>query len=356
MLRRSDESAWTIIQSRPSTIIFSTTSRRSVESGDFEYRPLGFENDLFTARVYKRSFVRLFTIQRGPTAEQPIVSEDQSRRPQRTSTMKSQLAASLRSWRTASMNSEQTSSSFSRRTPSIAPQRTASQLDFHQDPEADTDETSIVSGSLISEEVASSYNGSSIMRHYEESIISDDAETIRWPSRSADHYEHAGATTASSRSTEDTTVVPIYSVLPIDEPTDTWLLNLAASQNRWDILDKILATWSPDDLEAWKTRTFFDACVQGNEGVVQFMLDRGMSVHRQTSGPGVRWRAIHLAVSSGRIAAVKVLLDAGASVNDTSSQGHRPLNESVSQGNVSMTAFLLQAGAVVSSRALILRS
>jgi len=233
----------------------------------------------------------------------------------------------------------------------MASQRTVSQHDSGQDPEVDIDEASIFSGSFISEEATSSFNGSIIMRYYEDATNSDDAETIRSLSLRAARLEHASATTASSRSTEDTAVASIHSGLPIGESTDTWLLDVAASQNRWDILDRILATLSPDDLAAWKLKTFFSACEQGNESMIQFMVDRGVSVHGATPGTGVWRRAIHLVVSSGRIEAVKALLDAGALINDISSHGYRPLHESVSLGNTSMTAFLLQAGAAVSSGA-----
>lgn len=56
MLRAADESAWTIVNSRASTSIRDRDSLVSVESAELIYRRLSCEDDLFTARVYKRNF------------------------------------------------------------------------------------------------------------------------------------------------------------------------------------------------------------------------------------------------------------------------------------------------------------
>jgi len=55
-LKLSDESAWTIVNSRASFSTCDNASLMSVESAELVYRPLDFENDLFTARVYKRNY------------------------------------------------------------------------------------------------------------------------------------------------------------------------------------------------------------------------------------------------------------------------------------------------------------
>ena len=59
--KKSDESAYSIVPSRMSSRISISTRqinvRGSIRSeGDIEYRRLSFENDLFTARVYKRNY------------------------------------------------------------------------------------------------------------------------------------------------------------------------------------------------------------------------------------------------------------------------------------------------------------
>ena len=56
ILRRSDESAWTIVQSRPSTVRSSLRRRQSAESSEYFYHEFSFDDQLFTARVYKRNY------------------------------------------------------------------------------------------------------------------------------------------------------------------------------------------------------------------------------------------------------------------------------------------------------------
>ena len=59
-LRASDESAYSIVPSRMSSLMSvstrSQTSNSSIESKELVYYPLSFEDDLFTARVYKRNY------------------------------------------------------------------------------------------------------------------------------------------------------------------------------------------------------------------------------------------------------------------------------------------------------------
>ena len=78
IFRASDASAYSIVPSRVSSRwSISTRSRMSVlsiDSNDLVYRPLSFEDDLFTARVYKRNYQNrlvssLYKTQRGKTRE-----------------------------------------------------------------------------------------------------------------------------------------------------------------------------------------------------------------------------------------------------------------------------------------------
>jgi hypothetical protein len=56
-LKACDESAWTIVNSRASMLSRrSSESLTSTESAELIYKPLDFEDDLFTARVYKRNY------------------------------------------------------------------------------------------------------------------------------------------------------------------------------------------------------------------------------------------------------------------------------------------------------------
>lgn len=59
MLRRSDESAYSIVPSRMSSRVSKSNYRNSVASvasAEMTYRQLSFENDLFTAMAYKRNY------------------------------------------------------------------------------------------------------------------------------------------------------------------------------------------------------------------------------------------------------------------------------------------------------------
>jgi hypothetical protein len=65
-LKACDESAWTIVNSQASMLSRrSSESLTSIESAELIYTPLDFENDLFTARVYKRNY-RPRLVQRMP--------------------------------------------------------------------------------------------------------------------------------------------------------------------------------------------------------------------------------------------------------------------------------------------------
>lgn len=55
-LQESDESAWTIVPSQISSSVHTGGSTQSIESLELVYRRLSCEDDLFTARVYKRNF------------------------------------------------------------------------------------------------------------------------------------------------------------------------------------------------------------------------------------------------------------------------------------------------------------
>jgi hypothetical protein len=56
ILKTSDESAWTIVDSQASFSIRDTESRSSIESADLVYIPLDFEEELLSGRVYRRNY------------------------------------------------------------------------------------------------------------------------------------------------------------------------------------------------------------------------------------------------------------------------------------------------------------
>lgn len=56
LLRKTDESAYSIVPSRTSYRTKDRNSRTSVESTELIYRELNIDDDLFTSRVYKRNY------------------------------------------------------------------------------------------------------------------------------------------------------------------------------------------------------------------------------------------------------------------------------------------------------------
>lgn len=88
-LRVSDESAYSIVPSRMSSHMPASSRSRdsisSIESKELVYYPLSFEDDLFTARVYKRNYRSpwvntLFKLHRGKKIEERrvLVAENES--------------------------------------------------------------------------------------------------------------------------------------------------------------------------------------------------------------------------------------------------------------------------------------
>jgi hypothetical protein len=85
--------------------------------------------------------------------------------------------------------------------------------------------------------------------------------------------------------------------------------------------------------------------------VVQLLLQAGADVHAKTSSTGQT--ALHLAAdaeAAGIIdtSMVQMLLDHGASVNCTSTNGSTPLHVAAAQGKVEMVQLLLRRGAIIS--------
>ena len=73
LLRKSDESAYTIVPSHMSSrlsSIHSNHSHLSIQSAELIYRELSIDDDLFTARVYKRNYGHPSLVLRKPLLEQ----------------------------------------------------------------------------------------------------------------------------------------------------------------------------------------------------------------------------------------------------------------------------------------------
>lgn len=72
ILRSSDENAWTIVNTRASSSIHNSEARMSLESSNITYVPLDCDDELFTARVYKRNYRPRFARRLSEPRDEPV--------------------------------------------------------------------------------------------------------------------------------------------------------------------------------------------------------------------------------------------------------------------------------------------
>ena len=85
------------------------------------------------------------------------------------------------------------------------------------------------------------------------------------------------------------------------------------------------------------------AAMEGNEAVVDALLEAGADVNRVNAGSG--GTALQMAISEERVKTVKILIEAGADVNAGRFLGFPPLHFAVMKGNEEIVRMLLAAGA-----------
>ncbi|MCJ1246692.1 hypothetical protein MMC30_003901 [Trapelia coarctata] len=308
VLRSSDETAWTIVQSRPSTVVESIRSRKSETSADITYkteasadityRRLSFENDLFTAPVYKRNYIGLLRSRLGPTNAkehpQPIQNSKTQQIPQQLDEGPCTEVLSATSSRTASQQAESTHDSFS------------------------------------------------ILEAYEDTEAEDDDATIL-PFASAEDFINAALADAALNAVPDAARLSGLSIFSSLQP-DTWALDLAASQGRLDVLAKLLQPIYITATDEWRTKIYFEACSDGDEALLALLIKRGTSVHRRSP---TGCEGIHVAALNDQTGAAEVLYREGACMTTKDGSGNQPIHISSSCGHVSFTTFLLSKGASV---------
>ncbi|MGA7887441.1 MAG: ankyrin repeat domain-containing protein [Acidobacteriaceae bacterium] len=87
------------------------------------------------------------------------------------------------------------------------------------------------------------------------------------------------------------------------------------------------------------------AAAFGGPEAVRFLLERGAGVHAVSRNPQQN-QPLHAALAlSGDLAAIRLLLDAGAEVNATQAGGFTPLHSAASAGRREAAALLLARGA-----------
>lgn len=123
----------------------------------------------------------------------------------------------------------------------------------------------------------------------------------------------------------------------------------------WKILE-ILMNWShhKEWTSKWKEYRLVKACCDGNEQLVNFFLDQGVSVDSRElllseDLDGDR-TALHSAVCHGHINIVNILLNRGANVHKFNNTFRGPLHDAALNGAVDMIAVLLENGASVDTR------
>ncbi|MGH9260252.1 MAG: ankyrin repeat domain-containing protein, partial [Acidimicrobiales bacterium] len=82
----------------------------------------------------------------------------------------------------------------------------------------------------------------------------------------------------------------------------------------------------------------------GHPETVRLLLARGADVTVVARNP-MRVQALHSAVASRNLETVRLLLEAGAPVNDKQQEGWTPLHAAVHNGNAEMVGLLVAHGA-----------
>ena len=287
--KKSDESAYSIVPSRMSISTCRTDGQESIRSeDDITYRRLSFEDDLFTARVYKRNY------------RNPRILRLLETKPRKTST---------------TIIPQNTTQHINRSLPErIGPDRNISQV--HDSMQERSFELAALH-SHPSEQHHRAPTGNA--HHWEE------------PSTELDDMGHllSKSSDRSGTSFEDADE---------DETLDPRSAPSSSVQTR----QRTIST------SAESSKAFIDACEKGDYPMAQTLLKTGYDVHIDPDIPGLG--AILAAAMYGHIDIVRALLQHGASIEArTISNGSRPLHLAVQSGNISMIRFLLKCGAEVSA-------
>jgi len=292
------------VQSRPSTIVNSVKSSGTTASVELVYRKLSFEDDLFTAPVYKRNYIGLMIGGRFP----PDV--------QRSNLGKKTFQAQQ------------------------------SALDYDDNGLADAG-TKIAAPS-ISPYARSSYDTSSILHSYKETEISNDFVKIPTPSILELNDDISDPVDTTSGLALLNWMEGLGYTLPVNGQADTWLLDVAASQDRWDILSGLLRSSSTTDPYEWMTKTFFRACERGNERMVRLLIESALDVNCLQAV--TRWTGLHIAAIHNRVQLGELLLSLGAKIDAKDFRGNEPIHISSRVGNTAFLFLLLSSGASVCCR------
>ncbi|MCJ1398054.1 hypothetical protein MMC11_001251 [Xylographa trunciseda] len=337
ILRRSEESAWTIVQSRPSTVISSIHRRLSVESAEYFYNEFSFDDQLFTARVYKRNYGSIGLKQNYNNLKV---------NPQDNESLTSQHEQVRAMDETKSLQGRPMSSALSIEQDEI----------HHNDQDLSDVQTEHTD---LSRDMSTNQNS------HEDSRYPQDSDSLHTIRMIENHEDDPNLIIQPLGESTDHSVIP---------PIDTWHLDLAAAQGRYDVLKTLLQRHSTDIFREWRTNTFFDACKRGNAVMARFLVhnERNLPAHdssqlMETSTVPVAalddnfgvakyllatadecgMQPIHYAAWKGHLEIVELLLDAGASAFVRDSIDNQPIHYAVLSQSTNIVDALLAKGACI---------
>ena len=285
--KKSDESAYSIVPSRISISTRRTDDQESIRSEeDIIYRPLSFEDDLFTARVYKRNY------------RNPRLLRLLDTKPRMTSTTIIPQSAAQYSYRGLS---------HSTRPGGVIIQA----HDYMQG-------RSVKSVPLHSHPT-------------EQHQRAPTGNARQWDEHSMKLNEMGNLLSNSSNGSRTSFE---------DADGDETLAPRSAPSSRVRIRQRTNS--------ASAKKVFMDACEKGDYHMVKKLLTMGYDVHTDPDIPGLG--AMLTAAMYGHIDIVRALLQHGASIEErTASTGSRPLHLAAQSGDISMIRFLLSCGAEISA-------
>ena len=349
---KSDESAFSIVPSRLSSrISFSTsqTSRRTSSDSytKLAYRPLFFENDLFTARVYKRNYrnSRSQPQQRGePNHEYGTIVPEGRKRKQNEAVLKLKLQSCSQGKTTTTIaaNNLNAYGDAELIVPSGIMVSTIHNVSLTEELEGD-----------LEHRVGSSSSGQDGLYVR----LSKNLEHRISPSASASYIKIVMACSSGDNKTvkEELAAMPTALASYISGSFYFCPIHAAVFNDHVDVMRTLLShaalkgdldlvvekTIGGTEIDRW--RPLHVATSKGNLPMVKLLLEKGATVLSKT-GHGIQ--AAHLAARIGSISILEALFDAGAQVNCTDLRGYQPIHYiSDSQDSPQVVEYLLKRGA-----------
>ncbi len=120
------------------------------------------------------------------------------------------------------------------------------------------------------------------------------------------------------------------------------LAEAAGGSSIKQILLQLRKSWSVNIMDSFNITPLLNAVYNGNEENVRVLLAAGAEVNQRCFNGST---ALHIACETGSIKIVTLLLDAGANLNAENNYGYRPITIAVLRNDAVLTAFLISRGA-----------